>query len=193
VSGFGERSFDEVLEALASTDPTPGAGPAAAWTCAVAAALVEMVSKIEARGEGADTRAAEQRAARAQTLRTHALELADADMEAYRAVLAVRRTREEPGYAERLRDALSTAADPPLAIAEAAAELARLAGEAGDRARGGVKGEAAAAGVLAGAATAVCVKIVELNLGGAPEDPRLARVRELAGPQSGSSSSSASP
>lgn len=193
MSALADGSLGGVLDAFASSEPTPGAGPAAALTCSVASALVEMVSAIEQRGEAADSHGAGARAASAHALRAEALALADTDMEAYRAVLAVRRTREEPGYAERLRDALSAAADPPLAIAEAAAEVARLAREAAGHARGGVRGEAVAAAALADAAATVCVAIVELNLGGAPEDPRLARVRELAPRQSGSSSSSASP
>jgi formiminotetrahydrofolate cyclodeaminase len=193
MSTLADGSLAGVLDALASSEPTPGAGPAAALTCSVAASLVEMVSAIERRGEAADSHGAGARAASARALRVQALALADADMEAYRAVLAVRRTRGDPGYGGRLRDALGDAADPPLAIAEAAAEVGRLAREAAEHARGGVRGEAAAAAALADAATAVCAAIVELNLAGAPDDPRLARVRELAGAQSGSSSSSASP
>jgi len=165
---------------VAATDPSPGAGPAAAWTAALAAALLEMVSAIELRGEPADPAAAERRRDRAAALRRHALALADRDAAAYHAVLAVRRERDRPGYAERLREALAAAADPPLEIAEAAAEVARLAVAAAACARGGVRGEALTAGLLADAAAAACVPMVELNLGAARDDPRLARVRSLA-------------
>lgn len=123
---------------------------------------------------------AAERRDRAAVLRERSLTLADEDVTAYRAVLDVRRERARPDYRERFREALAAAADPPLAIAKTAAELARLAADAAAHARGGVRGEALAAAVLAEGAVAACVPLVELNLGGAPADPRLERVRALA-------------
>jgi hypothetical protein len=41
---FADLSLTEIVDAVASRDPTPGAGPSLAWTCALAAGLVEMVS-----------------------------------------------------------------------------------------------------------------------------------------------------
>ena len=43
---FADLSLTEIVDAVASRDPTPGAGPSLAWTCALAAALVEMVSAV---------------------------------------------------------------------------------------------------------------------------------------------------
>jgi len=177
---MADSSLSELLARLATTAPAPGAGPAAAWTCALAAALLEMVVATEMRREPGDAPAARRRRDRAGALRERALALADTDVAAYRAVLEVRRERDLPGHATRLAEALSAAADPPVAIAEAAAEVARLAADAARRARGGVRGEAITAAVLAEAATTACVALVELNLGGAPDDPRLERVRALA-------------
>lgn len=161
-----------LLDGLASTAPAPGAGAAAAWTCAIAAALVEMVSAIECRREDPSP-LAHARRDRAGELRPLALALADEDVEAYGAVLAAR------GSHQRFREALSAAADPPLRIARAAAELSGLAADAAANARGGVRGEALAAVALANAAVAAAVPLVELNLGGAPDDPRLTEAREL--------------
>jgi formiminotetrahydrofolate cyclodeaminase len=175
-----ERPLSELLERVAATAPAPGAGSAAAWTCATAAALLEMVLATELRREPGDAPAARRRRDRAAALRARALALADTDVSAYRAVLDVRRERDLPGHAARLSEALSAAAEPPLAIAEAAAEVTRLAVDAGRRARGGVRGEAIAAAVLGEASTAACVALVELNLGGGPDDERIKRVRELA-------------
>jgi formiminotetrahydrofolate cyclodeaminase len=180
MAGQAELPLRELLDRVAATAPAPGAGSAAAWTCALAAALLEMVLATELRREPGDAPAARRRRDRAAALRARALTLADTDVSAYRAVLDVRRERDLPGHAARLADALSAAADPPLAIAEAAAEVTRLAADAGLRARGGVRGEAMAAAVVGEAAAATCVALVELNLGGRPDDERIKRVRALA-------------
>jgi len=176
-----------LLDGLASTAPAPGAGAAAAWTCAMAAALVEMVSAIELRREDASPQAAARRD-RAGELRPLVLALADEDVAAYGAVLAAR------GDTARFREALAAAADPPLRIARCAAELCELAADAVANARGGVRGEALAAVALSNAAVSAALPLVELNLGGAPSDPRLREARELrAGAQSSWCSASASP
>ena len=179
--------LSSLLDGLASVAPAPGAGAAAAWTGAIAAALVEMVSAIECRREDASPQAPARRD-RAGELRPLVLALADEDIEAYGAVLAAR------GDRARLREALAAAADPPLRVARYAAELRELAVAAAADARGGVRGEALAAVALAGAAVAAAVPLVELNLGGAPADPRLGEARELrARVQSSWCSASASP
>jgi formiminotetrahydrofolate cyclodeaminase len=180
VTGLSDSSLAALVGRVASIDPAPGAGPSAAWTCALAAALVEMVSAVALRKDPVDAPAAERRRDRAADLRARALELADDDVAAYTAVLAVLRRREEPGHGGRLRAALSDAADPPLAIVEIAAEVARLAADAASEARGGVRGEAMTAAILAEAVVRAGLPLVDLNLASAPEDPRRARVRELA-------------
>ena len=161
-----------LLDGLASVAPAPGAGAAAAWTGAMAAALVEMVSAIECRRDYPSPQAAARRD-RSGELRPLLLALADEDVAAYGAVLAAR------GDQARFREALAAAADPPLSIARYGAEVWELAVAAAANARGGVRGEAVAAVALAGAAVAAAVPLVELNLGGAPADPRLAEAREL--------------
>ncbi len=180
MTSLSDSSLAALVERVASSDPAPGAGPSAAWTCALAAALVEMVSAVALRKEGDDAGGAAARRDRAAALRVRALELADEDVRAYTAVLAVLRRRAEPGHGGRLRAALSEAADPPLAVAEIAAELARLAADAAAAARGPVRGEAMAAAILAEAVARAGLPLVDLNLASAPEDPRRARVRELA-------------
>lgn len=177
---MADSSLAALLERVASSAPAPGAGPTAAWTCALAAALVEMVSAVTLRKEPQAAGAVEARRERAAQLRASALALADRDIAAYREVLAVGRLRGEAGHAQRLRDALGAATDPPVAIVEAAAEVTRLAADAAGDARGGVRGEAITAAVLAEAVARAGVSIVELNLAGAPQDPRLGRVRALA-------------
>ena len=180
IGALADSTLAALLERVAASDPAPGAGPSAAWTCALAAALVEMVSAVTLRTQPEDAGPVEARRRRAAELRDTALALAERDIAAYRDVLAVRRRRGEAGHAQRLRDALGAAADPPIAIAEAAAEVTRLAADAAGEARGGIRGEAITAAVLAEAVARVGVSIAELNLAGVPDDPRLGRVRALA-------------
>ncbi len=161
--------------------PAPGAGPSLAWTCALAAALVEMVSADRARARiPAEPAAVAARRDRAAALRGRALELADSDVAAYTDVIAVLARRGSPAMAAGCATALSRAADPPLAIAGIAAELAALAAERGRRRPRRRAGEAVTAAVLAEAVARGCAPIVELNLGGARDDPRRDPARELA-------------
>ena len=180
MTSLSDSSLAALARQVASSDPAPGAGPSAAWTCALAAALVEMVSAVALRKDADDPVAAASRRDRAAALRARALELADEDVRAYTAVLAVLRRRDEPGHGGRLRAALSEAADPPLALVQVAAEITRLAADAAAAARGAVRGEAMTAAILAEAVARAGLPLVELNLASAPEDPRRARVRELA-------------
>jgi formiminotetrahydrofolate cyclodeaminase len=172
--------LDALLQRVAAADAAPGAGPAAAWTCATAAALTEMVSAVELRKDPADPAAVTGRRDRAAQLRARALELADEDVAAYGGVMAVVARRDEPGHGGRLREALSQAAQPPLQIAEAAAEVTRLAADATAGARGGVRGEGVTAAVLGEAAVRAAAAIVDMNLAGARDDPRHAAVAALA-------------
>lgn len=74
--------------ALLRSSRHPGAGPSLAWTCGLAAALVEMVSAVTLRQQPPDPSAIEQRRDRATAVRHQALSLADTDAAAYREVLA---------------------------------------------------------------------------------------------------------
>lgn len=167
-----------LLDQVAARDPVPGAGPSLAWTCALAAALVQMVGAVAQQRARADARPSN--VARAAAIRRAALDLAERDGESYREVLVARRSREQEGGVERLRGALSAAANPPLAIAELAAELAALAAEAADGARGGVRGEAITAAVLAEAVARAAASIVAMNLAGFERDPRVGHAHALA-------------
>ena len=179
MGSHADMSLADVLARVAARDPTPGAGPVAAWTCGMAAALVEMVSAVELGQDPEDPSVAERRRDRAAELRHRALELAEEDMAAYREVGAVLRRRDEPGHGARLREALSAAADPPMAVAEVAAEITALAADAAGRIRGGAKGEAISAAVMGETAVRLTVPVLDLNLASTPDDPRFARLGEL--------------
>jgi len=180
MSEFADLSLNAIVESVAARDPTPGAGPSLAWTCALAAALVEMVSAVTLRKEPESPDAIEARRDRARALWTTALALADRDAGAYRDVVAVQRRRDEPGHPQRLRQALADAADPLVLIIDTAREVAELATHAIADARGGVRGEAITALVLAESVARGGVPLVELNLAGDSQDPRRAQTREAA-------------
>ena len=77
-----DLTLREVLAALGSDSPAPGAGAAAGLTVALAAAVVAKVARLSPEWE--DSAGA---AAQARALCRRALELADADARAYAAVL----------------------------------------------------------------------------------------------------------
>ena len=68
----------------------------------------------------------------------------------------------------------------PLEIAECAADVAALAAEIAISGNQNVRGDAAAASVLAAASAQVAANLVEINLGTTEADERIERVRSLA-------------
>ena len=107
--------------------------------------------------------------AQAVDLRDRLLALAAQDAQAYESALDALERR-EPG----LGGALATAADVPLALAEAAADVALLAADATERADGAARADAAAAAALAAGAARAAAKLVAINLSTQPGDERIA-------------------
>jgi formiminotetrahydrofolate cyclodeaminase len=169
----------ELLDELASAeDPLPGGGSAAAVVTATAAALVAMVARSST-DDWAEARAA---AAQAQALRHRVGPLAQADADAFGRVMELLRA-DDPSSVRRdaeLGRALSHAADLPLAIAEAAADVAELAALAAEKGRPAMRADAAAGAVLADAAARVGARLVAINLATAADDERIVRANEAA-------------
>jgi formiminotetrahydrofolate cyclodeaminase len=166
-------TLGELLDRFAARTPAPGGGAGAALTCALAAALAEMAARFAGR---------EAEAARAGALRLRALELADADAAGYAPVLeAMRLPRESPMRTARLHAALSSAADVPLAVAEAAAEVAALARSLAGSGSPHLAGDALTGAELADAAARAAARLVLINLDDMPDDPRRERAVELGG------------
>ena len=162
-------SLDAFLAAVAERTPAPGGGAAAAAACALGAALAEMAARFA----GLDAEAE-----RAAALRAEALALGEADLTAYVPVLAaLRLPADDPERPERLRAASSAAAEVPLAIAEASGAVAALARELARAGKPGLRGDALAGADLAAGAARAAARLVEINLGEAPGDPRVARAR----------------
>jgi methenyltetrahydrofolate cyclohydrolase len=164
---LADQPLATLLAQIAAATPAPGGGSTAAVACALAAALVEMSA-----GPPHE---------RAATLQARALELAEEDLSSYARVLdAERLPAEDPTRLERVRAALSAVWDTPLAIAAVGCEVAELGAEVARGARVHVEGDAAAAALLAEAATRAAARLVELNLAAMPDDVRLRTAGEYA-------------
>ena len=76
-------------------------------------------------------------------------------------------------------DALSHAAEVPLAIAETVLDVASLACELAERGNPNLRGDAATAVLLAEAAARATANLVEINLSTREGDERVERAREV--------------
>jgi methenyltetrahydrofolate cyclohydrolase len=164
-----EKTLAGFLDEVGAKTSAPGGGAVAAVAVSLAAALTEMAAQFS----GKQWDRADEAVTRARELRTRAMPLAEADAEAYGAVIAARGT---PDY----DDALSRAADVPLTIAQAAADVGELAAELAARGNPNLRGDASTAALLAEAAARAAANLVEINLAEKNGDERVFRARELA-------------
>lgn len=160
--GLSSLSVHDFLDAMATDDAAPGGGAAAAVSVAMAAALVGMAARLSTRHLDAADTLAEQ----ADELRRRAAPLADEDAAAYATVLqAFQLPRDDAETRrQRIREALSQAADVPLVIADAGRHVQQLAVQLADGGNPNLAGDAATAASLAGAATRAAAYLAELNL-----------------------------
>ena len=131
---LSDLSVRELTARLASGEPIPGGGSAAALAGAMAAALVSMVVELSVGKPGAAGHDAVLREAgeAAVQRRTALLDLAEEDAVAYAAVVRARHLPKESeadreARARALRTAMVEAARVPLRTAEVAAEVLELA------------------------------------------------------------------
>ena len=161
------QSAHELAERISSSEAVPGSGWVAGASSAFAAALV---AKTALRSEG--WTGAEGARAQALELRDRLLALAGQDARAYEHALTALERRDSG-----LARALAKAADVPLAIAEASADVALLAAEAAEAADGAARADASAAAALSAGAARAAFRLVEINLVTLEEDERLARAK----------------
>jgi formiminotetrahydrofolate cyclodeaminase len=166
--------FRDLLDALEAPAPSPCGGSAAALAGAMAASLVGLVAR-QARGWDAAPGVAAQAAA----LRDRLALLAEEDVRAYAAAMeALAAARGTGGDRDRMLGlALERAADVPLAIASAAADVAELGAEAAANGSPSLQPDAVAATLLAEAACTASTRLVEVNLALLPDDQRVATAR----------------
>jgi methenyltetrahydrofolate cyclohydrolase len=177
--GYLDMRVGEFLDQLADARPDPGGGSAAAVAVALAAALCAMTAELSARQLADSPRLA----ADARGLLRWAAPLAQADADAYGGVLAARREPGQPGgpsRAERVSAALARATEVPLEVAGLGDRVAALAADIAGRGNPAVRGDALTAARLAAAAAQAAAALVQINLAGAPDDPRPVRATHLA-------------
>ena len=173
-----DRSLREFLDDVAAAGRTPGGGSAAALVTALAAALLAKIARTstawpESRGI----------AAQAESLRDRAAPLAQADADEYEAAL---RAREDDGtQAGERRDfvlgrAYARAAEPPLQIARAAADVAELAVVVARNGDPAFHADAVIAALLAAAAASSAAELVGVNLTASARDERVREAGRLA-------------
>jgi formiminotetrahydrofolate cyclodeaminase len=172
-----DQPLGTYLDRLASDQPAPSGGSAAAVTASMAAALVAMSARFSAE----QLPDAAERAADADRMRAGLVAMAERDAEAYGAVLEAFRLPREPDPQQRRRQinhALEHAALVPLEITETAAQVAAQAAELAKRGNQNLRGDALAGVTLAWAASRAAAELVALNVElGALEPDLLDRAR----------------
>ena len=167
----------EFLERVASDRPAPGGGSVAAVAVALAAALSGMAARLSAD----QMEDAPELAGRADASRRRVAPLAATDAESYGRVLDALRRQDDPERREeRIKDALSGAADVPLAVAEVGNEVAGIAARLVEEGNPNLEGDAMTAVLLADAGVRAAAALAGINLSQAnAEDGRLERAGRL--------------
>jgi glutamate formiminotransferase/formiminotetrahydrofolate cyclodeaminase len=177
--GLLDRDMGDLLELFARGEGGAAAGSAAALVAATAAAVLARVARASVAG-WADADAA---AAQAHALLARLGPLAELDAAAYEAALERLSDREGPRGEQRdfrLRLALEEAAEVPLRIADAAADVVELAARLAERGDPASRPDAVGAAMLAEAATRAAAHLVEINLASDSDRNRLCRAAIVA-------------
>ena len=159
---LGSLPTGRLHDVLAEPGAGPAGGSAAAIATTMAAGIVRLVARVSHDWEEAPGIAAQ-----AAALGDRSLALADEDHLAY--AHAVEQLR-APDRDASLGRALLRAAEVPLRISEAAADVAALAALAAQEGAETVRGDAWAAATLAEAASTAAARLVHVNLATRPDD-----------------------
>lgn len=162
-----ESAIDSTfLNALASADPAPGGGSAAAYAGAMAAALVAMVARVTVgKKKYADVEARMlDIIPQAETLRAELDKGVQRDAESYQAVIdAMKLPKESPERSSDLESATLRAAQVPLNAAETALSVLALAAEVAETGNVNAVSDAGSAGSLANSAIYAAGLNVKIN------------------------------
>ena len=155
------ETIGDYLERLASNDPVPGGGSAAALTAAVAAALTAMVGRIQRPPNEAIV-------SRADRLRAELAEARRRDEAAYAAVVAAqalpkRSDEERAARDDALAATLYEAAEAPLHAATLALGVLELTDRLIETPMRALASDVGSAAELAAAAVAACAYNVRVN------------------------------
>src|SRR5271170_3893928 len=139
MTAMTQKSIDEFLDCLASADPTPGGGSAAAIMGAMGAALVSMVCNVSIGKKGYEAAEAEMQAvrARSEALRLRLAAMVAEDVAAFDNLMAAYKLPKISDHDKALRAAaiqasLRRATEVPLDCARVCAEVIGLARRAGE-------------------------------------------------------------
>ncbi len=164
---YQQQSLQNFLERLASGDPTPGGGSAAAVMGAMGAALVSMVANLTIgkpryRPVEDDMR---RLLARADSLRARLSDAMEADVDAFNRVMAAYRLpKDDPGRSEAIQTALKQATEVPLQCAHLCVAVIELCREAADKGNSNVLSDVGVGVLAAHAALKSCAINVTVNL-----------------------------
>lgn len=165
-------SLGGFLDALASSEPTPGGGAGAAVALGMGAALVAMTARLTTGRRRFRTVQADMERVieRCDEIQASALELAEADAEAYGAVMAayaLPRSSDSDRMAKQaaVAETAERASRVPLRVAAAAGEIIELAAETATKGNPNVISDAGAGAALARTAIRICEMNVQANLG----------------------------
>ena len=166
-----------LLAGLASGQPVPAGGSAAAAVIALAAALLEKASRLST-GQWASANAALDAA---HALRLRAEELVDADANAYMSFVEASRAAKGLRGAARERSvkpAREATVDVPLAIVRLGVETVELAGKVAAHGNPNLRADATVAATIAAAGATAASRLIASNLAGG-RDPRLDEARRI--------------
>ena len=168
---FADLTVSAFVDALASAEPTPGGGTAAAVAGAMGAGLLMMVaglSKTRGQADTAKVALAEARAS-LSSVRDRILALADTDSQAYGHVMDAFRLpkaseAEKGGRREAIQTAMRGATDAPLDTLRTAAEAMKLARTVAEYGNPSAASDVRVALELLEAAAAGATANVDINL-----------------------------
>jgi formiminotetrahydrofolate cyclodeaminase len=178
-NAYLEQPLKEFLDEIASSEVAPGGGSVAAVAVAMAAGLVTMAARLSR----THWREAAGAAAQAETLRHRVTPLVELNVEAYLEAVSILRDRDDSAPQERddeIGRALDRAAEVPLEIGRAAADVSALAALVAEQGEPSLRADVAAAALLSQAAARTAAALVEVNLTTTEGDARLVAAREFA-------------
>jgi methenyltetrahydrofolate cyclohydrolase len=169
-ANVGRVEIDAYLDRLASDEPVPGGGSAAAIVASLGAALVAMVGRITARSSkfAAFASTAEELVRRADVLRKGLGEARERDERAFTAVVEAQALpkgddSQRAARTEALQHALAEAADAPLHCAALAGDVIELAHAIAAAGNTGLASDVGCAAEFGAAAVAACAYNVRVN------------------------------
>lgn len=171
---------DKLVEAFASTEPTPGGGAAAGTVGALGCALGQMAAGISLRSKKADEdrrRALREADGELGRLRSELQGLTSEDAEAFGAVMAAYKLPKGPDRPAKIQEGLQRAADVPLRTARASLAGLRLIRRSKEKTLGTVSSDMDCAAHLLRAAVLCALENVSINISLMKDENEAGRLR----------------